>query len=379
MGRRIRGFLRGVVTVAVAVLAGSAGPARTQSSRLTVEDAVALYARGDFDGAVVNLDTSGLRVEAFTRALDRWIEMGDRGGEPRRRTIAVTFALEAVWTATRTAWNVRPINRDPWQRDSEEDPLIIYLEAQGRVASWAMPHLPAGGAPDAVERLLRLAALGVAEDGHAWYRVQHHVVPPSRQRFSDEPRFRLADVLASTNRELGPMRRGELSFPNYRPDVLRNETRAVNGIPEAIRAFTPLLADPALAGEVELRIGYLELRRDQWRSAITRFDAARVKAAEPALLAATDYLTGWVYEQLGRTDDAIAAYRRALAITPLMRNLAMRQSALLFLTNQRAEAYAVLDPAINARPVQTDLLVMIERADARFVPEWFALIRKALQ
>jgi hypothetical protein len=62
-----------------------------------------------------------------------------------------------------------------------------------------------------------------------------------------------------------------------------------------------------------------------------------------------------------------------------MRNLAVRLSALLFLAHQRAEAFAVLDPAINARPVEQDLLVTLERADARFVPDWFASIRKALQ
>jgi hypothetical protein len=51
----------------------------------------------------------------------------------------------------------------------------------------------------------------------------------------------------------------------------------------------------------------------------------------------------------------------------------------LYLRNERTEAYAVLDQALNARPAPVDLLVMVERADARFVPDWLASIRKALQ
>jgi hypothetical protein len=62
-----------------------------------------------------------------------------------------------------------------------------------------------------------------------------------------------------------------------------------------------------------------------------------------------------------------------------MRNLTTRLSALLFLRGERTEAYALLDPALNARPVPADLLVVFERADARFVPDWIAAIRQALR
>jgi len=134
-----------------------------------------------------------------------------------------------------------------------------------------------------------------------------------------------------------------------------------------------------LSGEVELRIGYLELRRKQWRQAVARLDAARLKAAEPTLRAIADYFAGWAYEQQNQPDEAIVAYRRAHAITPLMRNLTTRLSALLFLRGERTEAYALLDPAVNARPAPTDLLFVFERADARFLPEWLAVIRKAIQ
>jgi hypothetical protein len=112
---------------------------------------------------------------------------------------------------------------------------------------------------------------------------------------------------------------------------------------------------------------------------LMHFDAARSKSTEPTIRAAADYFAGWVFEQLDRADDAIARYRRALAITPTMRNLATRLAALLYLGNERTEAYSVLDLALNARPAPLDLMVVMERADARFVPEWLTSIREALK
>ena len=267
-------------------------------------------------------------------------------------------------------------NREPPL--SAERERLVDCQSQLFVAQWAIQQLPAAPAPDSFERTMWLAAIGLAEDGHAWERLQRDILPLARKRLPDEPRVRLAEVLARTNRELEPLR---TAFPIGR-DILRVESfRARAGGPNAnaMRAFEPLLADPSLAGEVELRLGYLELRRDRWPAAIAHFDAARSKATESLLLATTDYFAGWAFEQLDRDDDAIAAYRRAVAITPDMRNLATRLSALLYLRNEREEAYSVLDRALNARPAPLDLMVTLERADGRFVPEWLAQIRKALK
>jgi tetratricopeptide (TPR) repeat protein len=221
--------------------------------------------------------------------------------------------------------------------------------------------------------------VGLAQDGHAWNRLEHVIVPHVRKVLGDDARLRLADVLSRTNSDLGPLR---LDSSASRIGALRDDEQrggTAGRIEKAITAFQALLADPALAGEAALRIGYLELRRKQWRAALARFEAARLTSADPMLRAIADYLAGWVHEQQDQPDEAIVAYRRAHAITPLMRNLTTRLSALLFLRGERAEAYALLDPAINVRPALTDLLFVLERADARFVPESLAAIRKAIQ
>jgi tetratricopeptide (TPR) repeat protein len=266
-------------------------------------------------------------------ALDEWIAAGEAPSRVRRRLVAAAFALDAVWAATRTPWNARRDNADPWQRVTPNEPARIQLHqfmSQPLVARWAVEQLPATGTTDSLERTLWLTAVGVAQDGHAW-RIE-----------------------------------------GLSPAVLRR-------IPGAISQLERLLDDPAIGGEAELRTGYLELRRSRWPEALTRLDGATARITEPMLRAVAHYLAGWVYEQLERPEDAIAEYRQGLAITPAMRNLATRLSALLFLRNERADAYAILDAALNARPAPLDLLVALERADGRFVSEWLASIRRDLQ
>jgi tetratricopeptide (TPR) repeat protein len=239
--------------------------------------------------------------------------------------------------------------------------------------------LPTTGPVDAFERAFWLAAVGIVEDGSAWRLLQSDVLPLARRRLTDEPRLRLADALARTNRELGPLR---LMTMLRRGDVLADDdlpSSVTRRIPAAMRTFETLLDAPTLAGEAELRMGYLEIRRRKWDAALSRFDRARTGLTEPILLAATDYLEGWVHERRTDPQAAIAAYRRAHAIVPTMNNLSLRLAALLFLGNARSEGYGILDTAFRAAEPPRDLLITLERADARFVEGHLTTMRASLK
>jgi tetratricopeptide (TPR) repeat protein len=240
--------------------------------------------------------------------------------------------------------------------------------------------MPVTGAVTPIERALWMAAIGVAEEGGDWRGLHTHILPLARQRLPDEPRVRLATALASANVEVGPRQLDVVWYANA--SALREEdlpSRVTGRVPEAIRSLEALLAEASLAGEVELWIGYLEMRRRTWPEALARFEAAREKTTDQVLLATADYMAGWVHEQLGQLDEAVAAYRRALIPFPTIRNLATRLSALLFLRDERTEAYTILDRALNARPIAADLLETFERGDGRFVGEWLATARRRLR
>lgn len=360
----------GMFVAAVALLTPltSRGP-----DQLSIPAAVELYQAGDWRRALETVDTR-TTVAQFTRVLNAWTSEAEAAAS-RRRFVAAAFALDAVWAATRPWAHVHLAELPP----TETAPLASRLSL-GAVATWAVRQMPAAGPVTAVERVLWLAAIGVAEDGGAWRVLQTEILPLARKRVPDEPRLRLATALASANVGLGPLRL-KLYWTNLNLSVLREENlpaRVTRHIPGAIRSLEVLLTEASLAGEVELRIGYLELRRRHWPDALARFDAARGKTMDQIVLATADYMTGWVHEQRGQLDDAVAAYRRALIPFPTMRNLATRLSALLFLRDERTEAYSILDRALNARPIPVDLMASLERGDGRFVGDWLATVRQGL-
>jgi hypothetical protein len=348
------------------------------AEQMSVQAAVELYPSGEWRRAVQGLDSKTLTVGQLIQELEGWIASAGSAEESRRRVLAGAFALDAVWLAAGSRRNDGWLpNAEARGFDGQRQP-IGSRTAQGVVASWASRQIP-GGTADATERWLWLAAIGVAEDGSAWFTLEDEILPRARQRLPNDARVRLAVVLARLHTDLemrrwaGPMRRNDVLGDEYFP------ARVARRIPAAIEALETLLGDVSLAGEVELRIGHLELRRRNWTNALARFEAARGKTSEQLLRAIADYMAGWAHEQLGHPDEAIGAYRRALLHYPTMRNLATRVSALLFLRDARAEAFAIIDRALSAQSNPLDLMISLERGDGRFVADWLETVRGALQ
>jgi tetratricopeptide (TPR) repeat protein len=327
---------------------------------------------------------TGGRVTAgsLTSDLDRWIAGADAAGQPQRRLVALSIAVDAVWTAAREDWiNEHRTNGDSWGHITPSDPARWGLSrnvAEGYVGAWVVRHaarLPASG----IRQRLLLATIGLMEDGSAWHYFEESL-PAIRAALPDESRVRLAEVLLESYRELGPLR---MLRGSGRLDVLRDEdlpSSMTRQIPKMQARYDALAAaDPAVAGEALLRAAYLDLRRRNWKAAVTRLEQARNRQTETILRAASDYFLGWTHARIGNDDDAIAAYRRALEVTPTMRNLATELSTLLFLRNERNEAYAILDSAFNATDIPPDFMVIIERADVRFVDGHLRAIREALK
>jgi len=360
-----------------ALVQAAASPAPPDIGR-----AAAQYAAGDYAAAVAMLTGGRVTAGSLTSELDRWIAGADAAGQPQRRLVASALAIDAVWTATRREWrNQNTTNFDSWGHTTPSDPGRWGLSsavAQGYVAAWIVretARLPASS----IRHRLLLATVGLMEDAHAWHYFEESL-PAIRTALPDESRVRLAEVLLQQYRELGSLR---MMTGSRRLDVLRDEdlpSSMTRGIPKIQARYETLAAaDPAVAGEALLRAAYLDLRRRDWKAAVTRLEQSRDRQTETNLRAAADYFLGWTHARIGNDNDAIAAYRRALEVTPTMRNLATELSALLFLRNERNEAYAILDRAFNATDIPLDFMMIIERADARFVDGHLRAIREALK
>jgi tetratricopeptide (TPR) repeat protein len=347
----------------------------------SIGDALDQYNRGEFSAAVKSVNTSALTAGMLTSDAERWIAAGDAMSHAHRQMIAAAFAIDLVWAATRTTFNANADNRDRlkilvnyvWQN------TLVWNElAECTVTVWARRAMPTSGPVASAEHAWWLASTGMLEDTHAWHELIGGQLGPARARVPGEPRWRLAEVLAHAGEDLGSLR----ETSSDRQDLLRDEALAsqiTHRIPHVEQDLAALEADTSLAGEAELHIGYLELRLRQWDSALAHFDRARQLTTEPFLIETADYLSGWVYERMGRPADAVVAYRRVHAMSPRMRNVSTLLAAQLFLTNERAEAYTILNTALTAEPAPFDLLTMFERGGARFVPGYIASMREALR
>jgi hypothetical protein len=365
------------------LLAAATAPTPAQTADPIAAAAADRYARGDHDGAVAALRKSrSLKVAELTTGLEHWIAAAEPGQRDTRRRFAAVFALDIVWQSKVPTFGHARTNLDPHGRVRPREPervTVGSLLALGYIPRWSAQQFPVTGPVDPLERSFWLAAIGIIEEGSAWHLLQSDVLPLARRRLPGEPRLVLADVLARTNRELGPLRL--TPFPR-RDDLLADDdfpSSVTRRIPAAIRTFETLLEVPALAGEAELRMGYLEIRRRKWAEALSRLDRARGRLTEPILLATTDYLAGWIHEGRKDPDTAIAAYRRAHALVPTMNNLSLRLAALLFLGNARTEGYEILDAAFKVAEPPRDLLITLERADARFVEDHLTAMRASLK
>jgi tetratricopeptide (TPR) repeat protein len=349
-----------------------------------VREALELYAAGEHQAAVNSLDPASFTVVEFLKHLDEWLVLEDRPAD-RRSAVAAAFALEVAWASTRTVFHRLGTLRDLGK--SEPPPSTPLPQGQRYVAVWVARILYSRPAPETLDRTLWLTTVAIAQDAQAWNLLVSEILPRARKRWGSEPRFRLAEVVSRTNARLWPLRgdnssKGSIDTGFRDADVLRADRLSVAAAPDiplAEQEFEPLLRDASLAGEASLRIGYLRLHGRDWHGALRQLESAKVLLSEPTLIASAHYLAGWVNEQLGQQRQAVAEYRQALVFTPNMRMLSTRLAALLFLNNEREEAYAVIDRALKADPSPADLLVVIERGDARFVPDWLVSIREALR
>lgn len=368
-----------------------------------IESSFIAYAAGQHGAAIEQLRSARLTVEAFTAAGTHWIvSAADERERTVRQQAAAAFALELVWTATRTpddAINHRLDGEDPtgfqnsakfaWQKTSLRSWKAVFP-----IIGWACTLVPHAGSVEPWERDWWHASVAILEDAQAWRalgggekdpRAEAVFAPAARElveghlaharaRVGDVAWIRMADALSRTSAVL---LHDQHDDPWITADhVLRDEReRHVDAVGRAVKAIKPLLEDPELAAEANVRLGRLELRLHHWATALQYFDRARAATRDSWLLGVTDYLAGWAHEQSGHLSDAVLAYRRAREHAPQSRNLIVRLSALLYEQGDRVEAYALLDAGLNVLPPPMDLLSQLERGDGHDVPAYLSAMR----
>jgi tetratricopeptide (TPR) repeat protein len=357
---------------AIAVLACLTTGHAAQS--LSVTDLLDRYLNGQFDAVVTHLETlddfrpvlQGLRDEGAA-----WIEAGGTAARERRELTAATFALEAARVDEWNEWKDRRLAPSYLDQECGPDgktpktPEILVWKPAPLLIVWGSSVFTRDSKPRAAERWWQLAAVAVAQraedfefmrsDGvFCLYNPEdeidylHHL----RQRFPDEPRFKLAEAMLS-----------ELN------------RRAAKGT----YTFEQLQDDPDVGGEATMRLGVRRFQMKDDDGAISTLDRVESRTRDPWVLYLARYFKGQAFERRKRTAEAERAYRGALAAVPFAQSASMALAALLFKNDRRTEASRLMDAMFAASPRPADPWRGYADADDRFWPVLIGRLRAEIR
>lgn len=406
------------------MLSGPLLAAPTPSARIL--DLLNRYDRGDYQGSLAELDGPNGREKlrtAYEETAEFWIHSADRDLAWSRTLVATSLALDV-------ARDLKPARGVPWSGASlivwacdqlrrHAPPTPVAAERWWYLASIAELEAHDGwplliGRKDAVALALSLSPdnslqrLAEREDegGH----VGH-----ARARFPDEPRFTLAEIEAREHvaaflaepvvaatallardailpPEMAELRRLAAATVAFAPQSLEDQQtlrdRALarlsvaraSLLPDVARDLAAVARFDEVRAEAELHLGYLDVRKHAWTEAQTHLDRVARETDDPYLLSLTDYVDGWIAQNLGDHELAVEIYRRALSRTPGARWASWPLASELLMTGRsdaRGDARAVLDATLSSRD-ETEPLLAYYSGDARRLPEYLDQLRAAL-
>ncbi len=371
-----------VTTLLVAVVLCALASGRTRAQAPAVTAYLDGYLAGDFDRVLAdvaaNKDYDGLLKE-LEHGGAAWVDGGKPADRPRRELAAATFALEASRLAYDTLdWKwVQEINLNVppgtptltgIPAPSYHPPPQILWKAPAKLAEWGCALLRREPTPSASERLWQLAAVASADRvgdfefligspfddrGNPQDEFEHlnHVI----KRFPTENRFALAQAVALEWRTW-PVK----GFRRSRPNIVFSGP--------AMSALDHMSKDEAIGAEASLRLGSLRLRLKRYDDALTLFTHVETITRDPYLVYLAHYFSGQAFEDKHQVADAEREYRASLATVPRAESATLALAAILFTSDRRADATALVEASLAPDP-PLDPWRGYGSADERFWPE----------
>jgi tetratricopeptide (TPR) repeat protein len=309
------------------------------------------YLKGDYDAAVAAAaarDLGPMRLR-FVQDVPLWIG-GDAPNAGRRGAAAAAFLLELTFARLETDW-LR---------------LADLIEA-------ACVNLRRSGPPTTFELAWHRASVALAGRARArlWLLGEAATLPdqpvpqrpPSRkpdappahlmhglERFPDDPHLHLARIVAWT------WGRDDELIRNVSDDSERAERRQRPKSSQqlAIGALRPLVDDPAVGDEAQLRTGQLQFAIGLYADALQSFERAGKQAGSPPVRYLASFLSGRVLEALQQPERAMRAYEDALAVQPDAESAAVALASLQFVRDDREHALTLMQRTFDRTATPTD-------------------------
>jgi tetratricopeptide (TPR) repeat protein len=315
--------------------------------------------------------------EQYIREATAWMRAGDAASLRRREFVAATVGLEVAHAAFDVAW--------PQSR---------------KLIEWGSELLRRPPKPDEGERLWHLAALPLIQGAFDYRLMIQQKDDVWLKRLPNEPRLLLAllvmlegDTWPEPDRGVpwdtdeASLEKGHKMFQarranrsgvtvDMRAKSFEYQRRA--SIRQVITLLEDLSNSVDIRADAILRLGVLHLRLRHPDVARDQFEDVLKLTGEPFLVYLAQFFRGATLEQDGDRAEAIRAYRAALAVMPRAQAASFALASLLFLQDQREEASAIIDAAIQL-PTAPDPWRGYQSGDYRLWPERISELRKALQ
>jgi tetratricopeptide (TPR) repeat protein len=397
---------------------------RANGQRLTVAEALDLYAKGEFEQAVEGRPFDDLNVVTAIAALEAWIGPVDlttatpeqRAEHARRERVAARLAIDVTahrafsWiTVVMPMSDGQPMPTSYTYQTAANDwsPPFEEQRFNAPMVAWACARMPKAGPVEPWEAGWWLASIAILQEAGEWdvlqggRRSSYTRSPPpwqravhreqvgaghlaeARERLGPHPRVRLAEAVTRAATLTDGRQISEV-IARGRLDVLRHleeAARRVNSraFADSERDFEALLSEPVFEAEVSLRLAQLRLLRRDWPAALRWLDRASSATEGLVYLATADYFRGWIFERTDRPAEALAAYRAAHARHDTSPNLNTLLASQLMMAGERAEAARVLERAMREQHNHTwlDLWWLLVEGDARRAGQYARQMREA--
>jgi hypothetical protein len=308
------------------------------------------YAAGDFAqmDAWLKILANGSpsTMPQFATAIEtagpKWIGRGAGETRDRRRLIVAAVAVEAANHGGGTNW--------PEARD--------FLE-------WACALVRKNSRPSAAELTFHRAATAVFEGAADAPVLQAHTAH-ALKRFPDDHRLILARAIAAELR----------TWPDPRDGRTPRE-RSADGVGLAIARLNGARQFEELRAEAALHLGFMAIRNGDAAEALPYLREAESTNHDTFILHLVQLFRGRALERLNRTDEAISAYRAALAAEP-GQTAQLALASALARTGRPQDAIRVAAGATTSSWDRVDPWVAYGRGDARMWLTIVAQLRREL-